>query len=213
MADVQVNGTLKIPQSNRFEPDSFNVVPAEFPRGDFPASVDADRIANEFIEHFNKYLESQDYQALADLFVEDGHWRDHLGLSWDLRGLQGKDKIRKYLAANGKNLRQVTIDKSAPHFCPAIAPIDAYGKSRCIAFALKIVTRAGTGQGYVRLIPQDGSWKAYAVYTALRELNGFEPPWGQNRPKGDENRAAAAPTTGKKPAKRNPASRTRNPPS
>ncbi|KAK7966664.1 uncharacterized protein PG986_000941 [Apiospora aurea] len=188
MADVQVNGTLKIPQSNRFEPDSFNVVPAEFPRGGFPASVDADQIANEFTEHFNKYLESQDYQGLADLFVEDGHWRDHIGLSWDLRGLQGRDKIRKYLAANGKNLRQVTNDKSAPHFCPAIAPLDAYGKSKCIAFALKIVTGAGTGQGYVRLIPQDGSWKAYAVYTALRELNGFESPRGQNRPKGDENR-------------------------
>ncbi|KAK7935700.1 FAD/NAD(P)-binding domain-containing protein [Apiospora marii] len=190
MTEVQVNGTLKIPPSNRLEPNSFNVVPAEFPQGEFPASVEVDKIADEFIEHFNKYLGSQDHQALADLFVEDGHWRDHLGLSWDLRGLRGKDKIRKYLAANGKSLKQVSIDKSVSHFSPAVAPIDAFGKSKCIAFALKIVTEAGTGQGYVRLIPQDGGWKAFAVYTALRELNGFESPQGRNRPKGDENRGS-----------------------
>ncbi|KAK8002847.1 hypothetical protein PG989_002566 [Apiospora arundinis] len=190
MAAVQVNGTLDIPPSNRIEPNSFNSVPAEFPQSEFPASVDVDQVATEFAKQFNTHLGSQDYQTLADLFVEEGHWRDHLGLSWDLRGLQGKDKIRKYLAAHGKSLKQVTIDKSVPHFSPAIAPIDAHGKSKCIAFALKIETEAGTGQGYVRLIPRDGEWKAFAVYTALRALNGCASPRGPNRPKGDENRGS-----------------------
>ncbi|KAK6834586.1 hypothetical protein PG987_009280 [Apiospora arundinis] len=112
MAAVQVNGTLDIPPSNRIEPNSFNSVPAEFPQSEFPASVDVDQVATEFAKQFNTHLGSQDYQTLADLFVEEGHWRDHLGLSWDLRGLQGKDKIRKYLAAHGKSLKQVTIDNT-----------------------------------------------------------------------------------------------------
>ncbi|KAK8100867.1 FAD/NAD(P)-binding domain-containing protein [Apiospora kogelbergensis] len=188
MAAVQANGFLDIPASSRIEPSSFNTVPAEFPQGELPASVNADQVATEFIEHFNTHLGNQDCRALTELFVEEGHWRDHLGLSWDLRGLRGKDQIRQYLVVHGKSLKQVSIDRSAPHFSPAIAPIDAYGDSKCIAFALKIVTEAGTGQGYVRLIPQNGQWKAFAVYTALRGLNGFESPRGAHRPKGDENR-------------------------
>ncbi|KAK8038091.1 Flavin-binding monooxygenase-like protein [Apiospora phragmitis] len=175
MVAVQVNGTLKTPPSNRYEPDSFNVVPAEFPRTEFPASVEVGQVADEFIKYFKKHLESQDYQALADLFVEDGHWRDHLGLSWDLRGLQGKDKIRKYLAANGKSLKQATIDRSAPHFSPAIAPIDAYGKSKS------------------RICAADPAGWELEGLCCLHSATGIKrlriAP-GRNRPKGDENRGS-----------------------
>lgn len=183
------NGALVVPPAdNRIQSGSVNIPPAELPETAFPASFDPKQVAVEFTETLNRRLDGRDYHGIANLFAETGCWRDHLALSWDLRSLEGPAKIQKYLASHGENLQKIAIEDSKPYFAPGVSPLDAEGRSQCVAFAIGIVTKVGTGQGIVRLIYVDGQWKAFGVYTALQELTGFEEPCGPRRPMGHEHR-------------------------
>lgn len=183
------NGVSAVPPADdRIQSGSVNLLPAELPETAFPASFDPKQVAVEFTETLNRCLEGRDYVGIANLFAETGCWRDHLALSWDLRSLEGPAKIQKYLASHGEKLKEITIDDSKPYFAPGVSPLDAEGRSQCVAFAIRITTEVGTGQGVVRLIFEDGQWKAFGVYTALKELTGFEELCGPRRPTGHEHR-------------------------
>lgn len=176
------------PADDRIQSGSVNILPAELPETAFPASFDPKQVAVEFTETLNRCLDGRDYHGIANLFVETGCWRDHLALSWDLRSPEGPAKIQKYLASHGESLKKIAIDDSKPYFAPGVSPLDAEGRSQCVAFAIGIATKVGTGQGVVRLVYADGRWKAFSVYTALKELTGFEEPCGPRRPTGHEHR-------------------------
>lgn len=52
---------------------------------------------------------------------------------------------------------------------------------------LRIETDVGKGDGIVRLVYDQGSWKAYTLFTCLKELKGHEESVGKNRPQGVEH--------------------------
>lgn len=181
------NGHLDAPADNRVETGSVNVLPEPLPTASLPAKFDVEKVAADFVESFLQYLNSKDYGGLASLFLENGYWRDHLCLSWDLRTLKGPGKISEYLASNGSRLTNIALDKSAPHRAPQVAQLDAYGKSKCVAFFISATTDVGSALGVVRLVHDGGAWKVLALYTGLQELKGFEEPRGRRRPKGAEH--------------------------
>lgn len=188
-ATTGANGASAVPPADdRIQAGSVNILPAELPETAFPASFDPKQVAAEFTETLNRRLDARDYAGVADLFAATGCWRDHLALSWDLRSLEGPAKIQKYLASHGASLKSIAIDDSKPYFAPAVSPLDAEGRSQCVAFGITVATHVGTGRGVARLIYADGRWKAYGLYTALRELTGFEEPGGPRRPTGHEHR-------------------------
>ena len=173
-----------IPDDNRIEPGSANIAPAKFPTGVLPDDVDVGRVSEELINTFSGLLERKDFSGIANLFSEEGYWRDHLCLTWDFHTFKSPSDISEFLTLNGNRLRTISLDKSAPCRVPSVSQLDAFGESKCIAFFVQVTTDVGSGQGVVRLVHQDNAWRIITFYTALRQLNGFEEPLGSRRPVG-----------------------------
>ncbi|KAK4225226.1 hypothetical protein QBC38DRAFT_511223 [Podospora fimiseda] len=103
-----------IPSHQRILSGSAQLPPAPWPASaTTPADqIDAAGIARKIISSINDALEKKDYSAIVELFrgdeTEDDNcfWRDHLGLSWDLRTLKGKKSLRSFLESEGKNLKR-----------------------------------------------------------------------------------------------------------
>lgn len=172
------------PPDDRVEVGSVNILPAKFPSTPLPESANPHNVADDLFRTINEQLSRKDYSGIASLFSEDGYWRDHLCLSWDFRTLKGPNNISDYLTSNGGKLESISLDKSAPCREPCISQLDAFGKSKCVAFFIKVTTDISSGQGVVRLIYENHDWKIIAFYTALRDLKGFEEPLGVRRPVG-----------------------------
>ncbi|RYP07603.1 hypothetical protein DL765_009104 [Monosporascus sp. GIB2] len=153
-------------------------------------SVDARAVASKIISDFNQLLEQKDHKAIADLFVENGYWRDHLCLTWDLRTAKGKDKIRTFLE-NGHHLHKVNLDESSPLYAPQVAPLRGDGSVRGIQFFTIVTTQQGSGRGIVRLVEDAGQWKIWTFFTSMGKLSGHEEPLGPNRASGVEHGAVA----------------------
>lgn len=178
----------RLPHDNRLEKDSFNVVPADFPESVVPAGTDARKVAANTVAAVNKHLAAKDFKGVGALFAEAGQWRDHLGVSWDFRTVQGPAKIADFLSVSsaGQQLTGFAVDESEPQRVPAVGQLDAFGESPCVVAYTTFSSSVGTGRGIVRLIydAASQSWKIYAFYTALQELTGFEQPLGARRPLG-----------------------------
>ncbi|GKT82387.1 flavin-binding monooxygenase-like protein [Colletotrichum tofieldiae] len=174
------------PNSERVEPGSVNLPPRAYPPSVRSTSVDAGKAAAEVINAFNAALKSKNYKNLAQLFVPDGYWRDHLALSWDLRTLKGRDKIQSFLS-QGCRLKEAIIDTSTAYRAPHFAPVDGHGKVQCLQFFIKANTDVGPAEGVVRLIDSGGKWEIFTFFTVLRELKGHEEPLRHRREKGVEH--------------------------
>ncbi|CAK7205470.1 hypothetical protein SEUCBS139899_008245 [Sporothrix eucalyptigena] len=178
----------RLRHDNRIEDDSFNVVPAVFPKTTIPDGTDARQVADNIVGAINKSLAANDFKGVGALFTEDGQWRDHLAVSWNFRTIQGPAKIAAFLDQSAKagkqQLTRFAVDMSEPQRQPAAASLDAFGKSPCLVVYTTFASSVGTGRGIIRLIHQSGLWKIYAFYTALQELTDFEQPLGARRPLG-----------------------------
>ncbi|KAK2035442.1 FAD/NAD(P)-binding domain-containing protein [Colletotrichum zoysiae] len=174
------------PVSERIEPGSVNIPPRAYPPSVRSTSVDAGKAAADVIDAFNAALRSRSYGDLAQLFLSDGYWRDHLALSWDLRTLKGRDSIRSFLE-RACRLKEVVIDTSTAYRAPRFAPVDAHGQVQCLQFFIKADTEVGPAEGVVRLTQSGEKWEIFTFYTVLRELKGHEEPLRHRREKGVEH--------------------------
>ncbi|RYP51896.1 hypothetical protein DL768_002864 [Monosporascus sp. mg162] len=179
-----------VPSSERVVPGSVNIPIAEWPATMTSKSVDAREVASKIISDFNQSLEQKDHKAIADLFVENGYWRDHLGLTWDLRTAKGKGKIVTFLE-NGHHLLKVDLDESSPSYAPQVASLRLDGSVKGIQFFTTVTTQHGSGRGVVRLVEDAGQWKIWTFFTSTDELSGHEEPLGPNRASGVQHGALA----------------------
>ena len=96
-------------------------------------------------------------------------------MTWDFRTLQGPDQIAGFIeSSNGRGIINVLVDEYVPHKVPQIA---RFGDLNVVQAFLKIETRNGRGEGLVRLVSDvddGGIWKAFTLFTTLRELKGYE---------------------------------------
>ncbi|KAI1741871.1 hypothetical protein F4680DRAFT_457637 [Xylaria scruposa] len=177
----------------RCVPGSVNVKLAKFPSPTKTIEdLDPSKVATNVVENFNKALDRGDYSTIANLFVEDGHWRDHLALSWVFRTIQTPSRILDFLQSCAKSrdsfrLKSVDVDAGTAVRRPKIIPIDASGSVSGIQFFIRVTTVLGSGTGLVRLVEQGGHWKIFTLYTKLEELRGHEEAINDRRIKGAEH--------------------------
>lgn len=171
---------------DRCEPGSVNIPVARWPKTAETTSVDADAVATKIVDSINHALANGDTKAIADLFLEDGYWRDHLGISWDLRTQKGPKKIAEFLA-DGCPLEKIEIDRSSSYRAPQLGAFDGTGDVKGIQFFFNFSSKDGAGQGVARLAERDGQWKIFTFFTVLRDIKGHEEAVGPRRTKGVEH--------------------------
>jgi hypothetical protein len=136
---------------------------------DIPESVDARGIANDWFQHFSRYIDAADTSSLAELVLEDAFWRDILALTWEFRTFVGANKIATFLAdvLGNAHISKLTlkldqVELQTPY--PDLAWIQG---------VFTFETKVGLGNGVFRLVPTPrGDWKAHVISTELLELKG-----------------------------------------
>jgi cation diffusion facilitator CzcD-associated flavoprotein CzcO len=178
-------GDASIPSSERPEYGSVNIALGELPATSKNETVDASKVADEIISKVNDALSSKDYDAIADLFLkEKSYWRDHLALTWDFRTVKGSQNVKKLLSEAKVRLTKIEVDRSSAFRSPKFGPIDAWGEVNGITSYIKFETEVGRGDGVINLAEENGQWKLFTVYTALKELKGHEEPVNHRRARG-----------------------------
>lgn len=79
------------------------------------------------------------------------------------------------------------VDDSNSLRQPNVAAVDFKGQVNGVAALLTIETDVGSGRGVVRLLQDregSGRWRAFTLFTAMHQLNGFEQTVRGNHPRG-----------------------------
>ncbi|KAF2829046.1 FAD/NAD(P)-binding domain-containing protein [Ophiobolus disseminans] len=178
-------GDTTIASSERPELGSINIALGEYPETSKDDTVDANKVADAIVAKINDAITSGKNDVIADLFLKDkSYWRDHLALTWDFRTAKGSQNIKKLLDEAKVQLARVKVDKSSSFRTAKFGPIDAWGDVNGISFFINFETEIGRGDGVVNLAEEDGGWKLFTIYTALKELKGHEEPVNHRRTKG-----------------------------
>ncbi|KAF1950143.1 FAD/NAD(P)-binding domain-containing protein [Byssothecium circinans] len=174
------------PSSHRVEPGSVNIPLGEYPQTSTSSNVDAHKVTSNLLARLTTSLAQKDFPALPKLYLDDkSYWRDHLGLSWDLRTLKGSEKIAAFVEASKTPLTKLEVDTSRPNRAPAFGPIDGgIGDVNGIQSYVTFETAIGRGRGVITLAEENGEWKFFTIFTVLEELKGYEEPIGHRRTKG-----------------------------
>lgn len=129
------------------------------------------RIAEAWLAGFNEALAAGDYAAATGMMVPDGYWRDLLGFNWEFHTCHGVAEIEARLAAQFAAFGGTAFRLEGE---PGIGRLGEFGET--IEFFLGFETNVATGRGHVRLIAdpaEPGSFKAFTLLTAMRELKQF----------------------------------------
>ncbi|THG93043.1 hypothetical protein EW026_g8077 [Hermanssonia centrifuga] len=126
-----------------------------------PSKVDAEEVATQWLQTFEKYISSNDIDGVLSLLTEDAWWRDLLAMTWDFRSFQGQDQIRQFLTDR-------LADAELKNFKPTINNLESpYDDLTWIRVHL-------TFDSYT-------DWKAHSVFTNLESLNGHHEKIGPLR--------------------------------
>ncbi|EAL86271.1 hypothetical protein KXX16_001318 [Aspergillus fumigatus] len=190
MARVDVQQS--VPSHLRTVPGSFNIPPASLPAPSKVGTFDPERVASDLVDVFNLALDQHNYPKVTSLFTDNGFWRDHLALSWQLRTVHGHEAILKYLercseSRDGMRLRRISIDRSSSVRAPKAWVLDGAGEVQGIQFFFEAETVHGSAVGVARLAMQNDGWKIFTLFTSLQELKGHEELLGHRRPKGAQH--------------------------
>ncbi|KAL1962858.1 hypothetical protein VTN77DRAFT_9133 [Rasamsonia byssochlamydoides] len=150
-------------------------------------SINPLEIAQQWLSSLETVLRTQDFPRLRELFHTESWWRDALALQWDLRTIQGANRIEAFISqhqpqAQLSSFRLQDIGKYQPTLDEPEK--DAGLQLSWVVSMFFFETRVGRGAGVLRLTQENGGsrqWKAYTVYTSLQELKGFEEPLGPKR--------------------------------
>ena len=139
----------------------------------------AKEIATVWLSDFDSAVTSADTDALVSIILPTGSLRDLLLFSWDVRTLHGVADIKEYLSDKLVTARitDVKLDESF-HLAPSASSIFG-GPSFCVEAAFTFEALYGHGRGYVRLLDNgNGNWHAFALFTSLSDLRGYEEATG-----------------------------------
>jgi len=146
---------------------------ASAPHRDEPGHADI-ACLEHWLGRFNAALHSADTRQLESLFESDSHWRDLLGLTWQIETLSGASRIGQRLAQSATTLkpRSVSID---PDRCPPRFGVRA--TEAVFEAFLRFQTDVGPCAGLVRFrrdrLSPEGS-TAWSLLTSLESLHGHE---------------------------------------
>jgi cation diffusion facilitator CzcD-associated flavoprotein CzcO len=141
-------------------------------------------VSDGWLRRFETALASGRSGALDPLFHPDCHWRDVLGLSWDIHTVSGRnavlEKLKRLAARAAPTGFRTDLARTPPRWVTRAG-------SRAIETIFSFETAVGRGSGVLRLVADandGGAPKAWTLLTALDELKGFEEQVGRQRPTG-----------------------------
>ncbi|MFO7853856.1 MAG: NAD(P)/FAD-dependent oxidoreductase [Paracoccaceae bacterium] len=130
------------------------------------------------LDDFGAALAAGDAERAAAMFVADGHWRDLVAFTWNLKTCEGREEIADMLR------HQLPATKPTGwRLDPNEVPDEADG---VVTAWITFETDVARGYGLIRL-REDGIW---TLLTTMAELKGHEEPKGFARPLGAKHGAA-----------------------
>jgi thioredoxin reductase len=148
---------------------------------DFDIPADLNAVVGDWLAAFEVALADGGRKA-ADLFADNGHWRDILSFTWHIRTFSGHEAIAAGLAETLDRVQPKNF-RIAPDRWPPRAVMRA-GRD-CIEAFYEFETSVGTGNGVLRLVPGENGWRAWILVTALFELAGHAEHLGLRKAGGD----------------------------
>ena len=179
---------VEVSPSNRMLPGSHALDQVQYPKSVDLSQVKPEAVVTEWLSLFNDHLQSGT-PSLLKVFLNESYWRDLLCLSWDFHTLSGLKNISSFLKtqSKGSRIKSLAIDQTSVVGKPTVASVDFGATLKGIQSFLTVETDVGRGRGLVRLVqdPDDGNkWKAFTLFTSLKELKGYEEAIGERRPTG-----------------------------
>jgi len=123
-----------------------------------------------WLSALDKALTDCDAQSAAELFEDEGFWRDMISFSWNIVTCEGRDQIQAMLSECCERVKPSNWQVEEP-------PTEADG---IIDAWITFDTAVSRGRGHLRL--RDG--KAFTLLTTMVELKGFEEQQGGQRQMG-----------------------------
>ena len=137
------------------------------------ADASPNSTVQQWLSSFDNSLRKGDLEVALALFGDDCYWRDLVSFTWNLHTAEGRDSIRRMLAATLDNVKPSNwrLEGDATE---ANGVIDAW---------LSFETAEARGKGQLRLV----GGKCWTLLTTMVELKGFEEKKRSTRPKGVEH--------------------------
>jgi putative flavoprotein involved in K+ transport len=125
----------------------------------------AEETVTQWVRAFGLALTGGDDKALTELFLPDSHWRNLLGISWQLATSSGNETLCHELSRRASQVRATSFRVNAT----ALAPRSAVVAGREVIEAIiSFDTINGPGIGTVRLVcPAHASPVAWTISTSL----------------------------------------------
>jgi len=143
--------------------------------------ADVSHAIETWLGRFNAAVADADAHRLGVLFLAESHWRDVLGLTWQIATTSGRDAIGRGLAHALSHCRARNFAIDAKRCAPRV--VERAGV-QTIEAILSFETDVAHGEGIVR-IRRDAEPRAapvaWTLLTALDELKGHEEAWLRSR--------------------------------
>ena len=150
------------------------------------STMNAAQTTDTWLAQFGQAMQSQDSEAVMDLFQTDSYWRDVCGLTWKIETFNGRGDIEAMLDETLPEMRprnfHVPDHRSQPRAV-------SRGGVDCIEAIIAFETSVGTCSGLIRLVPDPenpGSVKCWIFASSLDVIRGHEERIGDKRPGGQE---------------------------
>ncbi|MFC4006988.1 flavin-containing monooxygenase [Nonomuraea purpurea] len=134
------------------------------------------KVAAEWLGDFASALEARDAEAVRKLFLPDGHWRDILALTWDLRTFSGPDRIAAGLLEAARTPLNLALEDGGPQI------YERRNWGRTIETFVTFETDYAWCRAHLRLLSDGERWRAWTLCTSMEQLKGFEERAGHHRP-------------------------------
>jgi putative flavoprotein involved in K+ transport len=130
--------------------------------------------AAAWLDRFAAALDANDAATAAELFIDNGLWRDVLAFTWTIETTAGRDAIAARLGETAARTRATGF-----HIPPQRTPprwIARVG-TQCVEALFAFETALGRCGGVLRLVPHEragGALRAWTLVTTMEELKGHE---------------------------------------
>ena len=140
---------------------------------------------DRWLADFEQAISGPDFDALAGLIHEDGHWRDLLAFTWHIQTVSGAGNIVDALKGYAPSAKASGFHTNLHRTPPRV--VTRAGREAVEAI-FSFETACGPGSGVVRLIRDEDDQRtprAWTLMTALDGIDGFEESVGTARPTGE----------------------------
>ena len=135
---------------------------------------DASQVANAWLQRYAQAAAAGEAAGVAELFEEEGFWRDLVAMTWNLHTAEGRSQIRDMLAEVGPGAWPRDIDVTSAETADGVTTV-----------MFTYLNDTFTGKGIARL--RDGS--CWTFLSSAQELVAHPEPKGRRRILGAEHGA------------------------